>query len=199
MRYLIPFAFVVSMLIAQSPSGGLTGRWRSTEVSPAGISALFEFREDNQLDSCASVISEEEYRVVGTDTIILKNNGREQKLELEWDNQNHARIDDESVGKKTELVRQGKTLDSKNPILGEWSTAREWRANLYPARAIFLASGKVVWITYIRIYHGHYSLKGENIDMEIDEHPIIKGPFTVSPDHLTLPSPRGGQSSFERF
>ena len=184
----------------QSQPEQLADRWRSTEVSPAGVSAIFEFRSDNQLDSYSSVISEEKYRLAGTDTIFLQSQqGREQKQELEWDNQDRARIEDEAAGKAIELVRHGMIPDNKNPLVGEWTTAREWHANKYPARAIFFADGKVMWIIDLRIDRGHYSIQNQNIRMEIPEHPALEGRFTLAGGRLTLPNPRGGESSFERF
>jgi len=200
MRALIILALASTLARAQSQPDRLTGRWRSLDVSPVGISAIFEFHDGNQVDSYSSVILEEKYRLLGTDTIVLESKeGREQKQELEWDNQDHARIEDETVGRKIELLRHGKIPDSKNPLVGEWDTAHEWHASKYPARALFFANGKVVWIIHIRIDHGRYSIQGQNLRLEILEHPILEGPFHLEGGRLILPDPRGGQAGFERF
>jgi len=184
---------------AQSQQDQLLGRWRSTEVSPAGVSAIFEFRGGNQLDYYSAAISDEKYRLVGTDTILLQSKNREKKWELEWDNQDRARIEDEAAGKSIELSRLGKIVDSKNPLTGEWSTTREWNGKNYPARALFFPDGKVVWITTLRAERGSYSVQSKNIRLEISGHPMLEGSFAVTEDRLTLPNPKGGESSFERF
>ena len=177
----------------------LTGRWRSDDVSPTGISAVFEFHGDDKLDSYTAVISEEKYRLIATDTILLESNGHEEKQELEWDNQDRARIEDEAAGKSIELARVGKISDQKNPLIGEWSTTREWNGKKYPARALIFPDGKVVWITTLRTDSGHYVIVGGNIRMEITGRPVLAGGFVLAGDRLTLPNPKGGASSFQRF
>ena len=177
----------------------LIGRWRSSEISPAGVSAVFEFHGDNQLDSGSAVISEGRYRLVGTDTILFPSKNGEEKLEVERDNQDRARIEDEAAGKSIELVRLGKMPDSKNPLTGEWSTTREWNGRKYPARAFFSAEGKVTWITTLRTERGTYSVASRNIRLEIPGRPVVEGSFEMTATHLTLPNPKGGGSSFDRF
>ena len=87
-RPLISLALIllpVALILAQQ--GPLVGRWRSSEVSPTGVSSIFEFRGDNQLESYSAVVSEGKYRLIGTDTILLQlDKSREEKQELEWDN-----------------------------------------------------------------------------------------------------------------
>lgn len=190
----------MTFAVGQSQPDPLTGRWRSSDVSPSGVSAIFEFRGDNQLDSYSSVISEQKYRLVGTDTIILRSkDGREEKLELEWDNPDRARIDDEVRGKSIELARRGKIIDSKNQLIGEWTTTREWNGKTYPARALFSGSGTIVWTIDLRVEHGRYSVQNENVRMEIPNRPVLEGRFGIAGDRLALPNPRGGESRFERF
>lgn len=177
----------------------LIGRWRSAEVSRAGVSAIFEFHSDNQVDFYAVAISDGKYRLVGTDTILLQSENGEEKQELEWDNQDRARIEDEAAGKSIELTRVGKIPDGKNPLVGEWSTTWEWKGKNYPARALFFPDGKIVWITTLRAEHGQYSLQSKKIRMEIQSRPVLEGAFALTEDRLTLPDPKGGESSFERF
>jgi hypothetical protein len=178
----------------------LSGRWRSTEVSPAGVSAVFEFHNDHQLDSYSAIVSESKYRLAGTDTILLQlDAGREEKQELEWDNQDRARIEDEAVGKSIELIRIGRIPDRKNPLVGEWSTMREWKGSKYPARALFHSDGKVIWLITLRTEHGRYSTQTSNIRLEIAGRPSVEGVFTLSENRLILPNPKGGGSSFDRF
>ena len=131
------------------------------------------------------------YRLVGTDTILLQSNGREEKLELEWDSQDRARIDDEAAGKSIELARVGKVLDSKSPLTGEWSTAREWNGQNHPARASFSSDGKVVWMITLRSEHGHYTVRSNNVKIEIPGRPIVEGNFAVIGTKLMLPNPKG--------
>ncbi len=145
-----------AMLAVGQSQKDLIGRWRSTEVSLGGVSAIFEFHGDNQLDSYSAAISDGKYRLIGTDTIALQSKGApEEKQELEWDSQDRARIDNEAAGKSIELSRVGKILDSKNPLSGEWSTMREWNGRNYPARALFFSDGRVIWITILRAERGH--------------------------------------------
>jgi hypothetical protein len=196
----ILFSLAIALATAQPNPDQIAGRWRSTEVSPSGVSAVFEFHGGDRLDSYSAVITEQKYRVVGTDTILLQTeDGREEKQELEWDNQDRARIEDEAAGKSIELARAGKSPDAKNPLAGEWRTTREWSGRKYPALAVFSASGKVVWITEVRAEHGRYSVQNGNIRLEIPNRAVVEGSFAVAGDRLTLPNPKGGQSSFERF
>ena len=191
---------VTLALHGQLRQDSLIGRWRSTEVSPAGLSAIFEFHADNQLDSSSAVISEQQFRLVGTDTIILQSKGGPvQNMELEWDNPDRARIEDEAAAIFIELTRIGKILDSKNPLTGDWNTAREWNGKKYPAQASFFSDGRVVWIITVRTEHGGYSVENKHIRLEIPSRPIVEGNFAVTTDRLTLPNPKGGASSFERF
>jgi hypothetical protein len=69
---LIPIALPVAVGAGQSRQDPLMGRWRSTEVSPAGVSAVFEFHEDQKMDTYSAAISDGTYRLVGTDTILLR-------------------------------------------------------------------------------------------------------------------------------
>jgi hypothetical protein len=177
----------------------LAGRWRSTDVSPTGVSAVFEFHGDDQLDSYSAVISEQRFRLIGTDTILLQSNNHQEKQELEWDNQDRARIEDEAAGKSIELTRVGKISDSKNPLTGEWSTSSEWNGKKYPARAYFFPDGKVLWMTTLRTDRGRYAVIGGNIRMEISGRPVLAGGFVLTEESLTLPNPAGGASSFRRF
>jgi hypothetical protein len=199
-RALILFSLAAALTTAQPKPDPLIGRWRSTEVSPSGVTAVLEFRSDNKLDSYAAVITEGTYRLVGTDTILLRSGDHhEEKQELEWDNQDRARIEDEAAGKSIELVRVGKSADSKNPLIGEWTTALEWHGTSYPARAVFFANAKVLWITNLRAEHGYYSIRSHSIRLEIPNRPVVEGQFAVAGERLMLPNPKGAQSAFERF
>jgi hypothetical protein len=193
-------ALSVALAAGQSQENPLIGRWRSTAVSSAGVSSIFEFHSDNQLDSYSAAIADEKYRLVGTDTILLQSgNGHEEKQEVEWDSQDRARIEDEAAGKSMELVRLGKIPDTKNPMVGEWSTTREWNGKKYPARALFLPGGKVIWTTILRTDRGRFSAEGANVRLELPGRPAVEGNFALIGDLLTLPNPHGGGSSFERF
>jgi hypothetical protein len=197
---LVTVVLSFAVMDGQSRQDSLVGRWRSTEVSSTGLSAIFEFHSDNQLDSSSAAISEQQFRLVGTDTIILQSKGgREQNMELEWDNPDRARIEDEAAAIFIELTRIGKILDSKNPLTGDWNTAREWNGRKYPARASFLSDGRVVWVITLRAEHGSYSVESTHIRLEIPSHPTVEGNFAVTEDRLTLPKPRGGEAAFERF
>jgi hypothetical protein len=166
----------------------------------AGVSAVFEFLPDHKVDSYSVVLAEEKYRLIGTDTIILEPKvGRSQKLELEWENQDHARIDDEAAGKAIDLRRAGKGPDVRNPILGEWGTTRPWDGRSYPARVVFFADGRALWMTVLRSQHGTYAVEGGHIRLEMPNRPAVEGRFTLSGDRLALPNPQGGQTGFERF
>lgn len=202
MQCLRPFALVSvsAVLLAGQQQDPLIGRWRSLEVSAAGVRAVFEFRADHQMDSYSAAISDGKFRVVGTDTILLQSkDGREEKQELEWDSEDRTRIEDEAAGKSIELARAGKELDRKNPLSGEWTTTLPWNGKSYPARAVFYPDGKVVWTTILRKDDGHYSVTGASIRLEVAGHPVVQGDFSIKQDRLTLPNPKGGQSTFERF
>jgi hypothetical protein len=193
-------ALSAALAIGQSQQNQLTGRWRSSEVSPTGVSAVFEFHGDNQLDSYSAVISEGRYRLVGTDTILFQSKNGQEKQEVEWDSEDRVRIEDEAAGKSIELARLGKISDTKNPLTGEWGTTREWNGARCPARVFFFTDGRVVWITTLRTDHGHYSVEGQSIHVELPGRPVLEGSFAVSEDRLTLPDPRGnGSYSFKRF
>jgi len=196
--------FMLLTLVAVPDTGraqqdGLTGRWRSTEVSPSGVSAIFEFHPDNRIDSYSAAISEGRYRLVGTDTILFQSKNGEEKQEVEWDSQDRARIEDEAAGKSVELARIGKISESKNPLTGEWSTTREWNGTKYPARVSFFSDGKVLWVVTLRTEHGRYSVQSKSIRLEITGRPALEGSFVLTENRLTLPNPKGGGSSFDRF
>jgi len=193
-------AIPAALAIGQSQQAQLIGRWRSSEVSASGVSAVFEFHGDGQLDSSSALVLEQQFRLIGTDTILLQSkNGREENMELEWDNPDRARIEYEPANISIELVRAGQILDSKNPLLGGWSTAREWNGRKYPARASFFPDGKVIWTTTVRVEHGRYSIENRRIRLEVSGRPIVEGNFAVAEDRLTLPTPNGGEFSFSRF
>ena len=169
-------------------------------MSAAGVCTILEFRGNNQLESYSAVITDEKYRLVGTDTILLQSgNRREEKQELEWDNPNRARIEDEAAGKKIELSRIGPNSDSKQPLAGEWRTTREWNGKTYPARALFSSGGSVIWITELRFEQGRYSVQDRNIRLDVPYRPPVEGQFAVENNRLVLPNPGGGQTSFDRF
>jgi hypothetical protein len=200
-RLLISLALILfpaALILAQQDP--LVGRWRSSEVSPAGVSSVFEFHGDNQLETSSAVVSEGKYRLIGTDTILLQlDKSREEKQELEWDNQDRARIEDEAAGKSMELVRTGKISDSKSPLTGEWSTRRDWNGAKYPARVSFFPDGRVLCIVTLRTEHGRYSTQNSSIRLEIAGRPSVEGAFAVSGNRLTLPNPKDGASPFDRF
>jgi len=199
-RRALIFFTLAAALAAQSQPDSLIGRWRSLEASAAGVSTVFEFHEDNRLDSYSAVISAEKYRLIGTDTILLQSReGREEKQELEWDNPDRARIEDEAAGKSIELTRLGKSPDSRNPLVGEWSTTQKWHGQDYPARAVFFADKHVLWIIHLRAEHGRYAAENQNIRLEISNRPVVSGKFAVAGNRLTIANPQGGQSTFERF
>jgi hypothetical protein len=189
-----------TLAIGQPQQNSLLGRWRSTEASPAGVSAIFEFHADHQLDSYSAAISEGRYRLVGTDTILFQSKNGQEKQEVEWDSQDRVRIEDEAAGKSVDLARLGGIPDGQNPLIGEWSTTREWKGNRYPARVFFFSDGKVLWITALRTDHGRYSVENKSIRLEIAGRPEVEGSFAVTKDRLTLPNPKNsGPYSFDRF
>ena len=183
----------------QAQQDQLLGRWRSTEVSPSGISSVFEFRGDNQMNSHSAAISDERYRLVGTDTILFQSRNGEEKQEVEWDSQDRARIEDEATGKSIDLVRVGKISDNQNPLTGEWSTTRDWNGTKYPARVSFFSGGRVLWVVTLRTERGRFSVQGKNIRFEIAGRPAVEGSFALTGNRLTLPNPKGGGSNFDRF
>lgn len=185
---------------AANPAPGLVGRWRSADVSSSGVSAVFEFGPDNVVDSYSSVIVEGKYRLVGTDTIVLESaDGREEKQELEWDNQSKARIDDEAAGKAIELSRAGTRIDPQHPLLGEWDCIREWQGKTYPARGLFYPDGRNIWLINLHVETGRYLVKDGKIRLDIPNRPAVEGNVTVTDDSLTLPNPRGSESRFNRM
>lgn len=196
---LVLFNLVAAAVAAQAQTDPLTGRWRSSQTSASEISTVFEFNA-GELHSYSAVLFTQTYRLLGTDTILLKSKDtREEKQELEWDNPGHARIEDEAAGKKIELTRIGTSPDRQHPLVGEWRTSREWNGRIYPARAIVSLNGTVVWITELRGEHGRYSVEDRTIRLEVLSRPPVSGTFVLEGDRLTLPNPNGGQSSFERF
>lgn len=187
-----------ALLAATDAVDSLAGRWRSADVSASKVSAVFVFGKDGVVENYTSVILEGKYRLLGTDTIILQSaDGREEKQELEWDNQNQGRIEDEAAGKSFELSRASKLVDAKRPLLGEWDTTREWNGKSYPARALFFADGRNVWIINILVETGSYSAKDGKIRLQIPNRPPVEGNFSVTDGYLILPNPRGGQSRFK--
>ena len=185
--------------MAGPPQAQPIGRWRSTQVSPAGLSAIFDFHTDNRVDSYSAAISEEKYRLIGTDTILFQSGGGEEKQEVEWDSQDRARIENEAAGKSIELTRLGSILDSTHPLTGEWTCRREWKGTVYPARALFSQDGHLVWIAILRAEHGSFSVQGNRVRLEVPGHPVVNGDYAVTKDLLTLPSPNGGEMTFKRF
>ncbi len=126
MRRLILLLLPGALLLATGAPDALIGRWQSADVSPAGVSAVFAFGRDGVVESYSSVVLEGEYRLLGTDTIILQSkDGREEKQELEWDNQNKGRIEDEAAGKSIEMSRAGTRTDPAQPLLGDRDATRE--------------------------------------------------------------------------
>lgn len=199
-RLALSITFIATVAVGQSqqPASPI-GRWRSTATSSSGVSTILEFHDGGQLDSHAAAITEGKYRLLGTDTIILQSNNREEKRELEWDNQDRARIEDEAAGKSIELARVGKATDSKNPLIGEWSATLEREGRRYPARVVFRADGNVIWITFLSSQHGSYSLQDKKIRLEVPGHPAIEGSLSMTADRLTLPSPSGAAATFDRL
>jgi len=193
------FVILAASAVGQSRHNQLVGRWRSTDVSPTGISAIFEFHDDNRMDSYSAAISEERYRLVGTDTIVLQTKNGQETREVEWDSEDRARIEDEAAGKSIELVRLGKIPDSKNPLVGEWSTTREWNGGKYPARVFFFREGKVLWLATLRTEHGRYLIQSNTIRLEVPGRPVVKGGFAATENRLILPNPNGSVSNFDRF
>jgi len=189
-RLLISLALILfpaALILAQQDP--LVGRWRSSEVSPAGVSSVFEFHGDNQLETSSAVVSEGKYRLIGTDTILLQlDKSREEKQELEWDNQDRARIEDEAAGKSMELARIGKISDSRNPLTSEWSIRREWNGGKYPARVSFFPDGRVLCVVTLRAEHGRYSTQNSSIRLEIAGRPQVEGIFAFTGNRLTLPN-----------
>lgn len=189
-----------AVLLAGQQQDPLIGRWRSVEISSAGVSAVFEFHPDHEMDSYSAVLTDGRFRLVGTDTVLLQSKeGHEEKQELEWDAEDRARIEDEAAGKSIELSRAGKTLDRKNPLYGEWRTTLPWNGENYPASVVFSADGTVRWMTTLRKEQGHYSVTGGSIRFEVSGRPVVTGSFAVQKDRLTLPNPKGGESAFEKF
>jgi hypothetical protein len=176
---MVRLTLILFSISLASRAADLTGRWRSTQVSPTGVSAVFEFHGANELDSYSAAISEENYRLIGTDTIALQSKAGEEKQELEWDGEDRARIEDEAAGKAIKLDRVGKIADKQNPLLGEWSTTREWNGKSYAARAVFLSGGKVVWTITLRTERGHYTVQEQNIRIEMPGRPIVEGKFSL--------------------
>jgi hypothetical protein len=198
----LPALVLVSLsaaLSAQSREDPLVGRWRSAVASPAGLSAVFEFHAGDQFDSWSAVASEGTYRLVGTDTVVLKGEAGTQKLEVEWDNQDRARLDEDEAEKYTDITRVGTARDSRNALAGEWTCVREWKGGRYPARVFFMPDGRVIWVTILRVDHGTYAVTGKTIRFQIPGRPLVEGEFSITGDRLTLPSPRGNGLIFKRF
>jgi hypothetical protein len=94
----ILFAISVALATGQSQQNDkLIGRWRSTEVSPSGVSAVFEFHGDSQLDSYSAAISEEKYQMIGTDTILL--------LSKEWAGRSRKSSGTARIGRESRMKR----------------------------------------------------------------------------------------------
>lgn len=200
MRVLILLLLSLSLFAADEHPQQLVGRWRSTEVASGGISYVFEFDKDGVIDSRAAVILEGTYRLVGTDSIVLgSKEGKEQKLELEWNGDNKAKIDDEAAGKAIDISRVGRRVDSAHPLAGQWNATREWNGKTYPARGFFFADGRSVWIIDLRVDHGLWSVHGNRIVIDIENRPAIEGNYSITEKQLKLPNPRGAESLFERM
>jgi len=200
MRILLLLLLPLALSAGPNSADDLMGRWRSTDVLGTNVSAVFEFDKDNQVDSYSAAILEGRYRLLGTDTVVLRSKeGQELKMEIEWDSEDRGLIENETTGTSFKLERAGKIVDPKNPLVGEWNTTRDWNGRSYPARALFSADGRNVWIIKLRSERGRYSVHGQSIRIEIENRPVLEGNFVVTGDQLTLPNPKGGPSRFDRF
>jgi hypothetical protein len=192
-------AVSIGMYAEPQQQDPLVGRWRSTEVSSAGVSAVFSFGKDGVVDVYSAVILEGTYKLVGTDTIVLQSaDGRLEKQELEWDSRSKARIEDEAAGKSIEMSRAATRIDAAHPLLGEWDSVLEWKGKTYPARGLFFADGRNIWMINLTVETGRYAIGNGKIRLLIPNRPTVEGDLTVADDRLMLPNPRGGQSRFNR-
>lgn len=196
---LITVAGGLSVCLAGA-SDPLSGHWRAAELGANGVGEVFDFHDGKDVDFGPASILDGSYRIVGTD-IVLKSakDAPEAKLELEWDGRDQIRIENEPANQIIKLVRVGEVLDTGNPLFGEWITPDDGKSKSLPSHSYFYPDGRNLWIVPQSVQHGHYSIKGKTIRIEVPNRPAIEGAFTIDGDHLKLPNVKGGESSFERY
>jgi hypothetical protein len=96
-----------------------------------------------------------------------------------------------------EMTREGKPQNPENLLLGTWAfqipgqPAVIWQ---------FRANGMFLMTMPFRTDKGHYTLKGDQIRLDIEGHPVVEGKFRRDGDVLVLPSSSGTtESRFERY
>jgi len=110
MRSLLLLLLPLALSAGPNPADELIGRWRSTDVSGTGVSAVFEFGKDNELDSYSAAILEGRYRLLGSDTIVLrsKEGGRKN-----WNSNGILRI---ARGSRTRRLERQSTWRAREKV-----------------------------------------------------------------------------------
>jgi hypothetical protein len=190
-------ALTVCFATANDP---LIGRWRALELGPNGTGQIFEFHSGKDVDAGPATILDGSFRLVGTD-IVLKSSkdAPETKLDLEWDGRDQIRIENEPANQVIKLIRVGALKDTGNPLFGEWMTPDGAKEKKLPSLSLFYQDGRNLWVIPQSTQHGHYSVDGKTIRIELPNRPVIEGLFSVEGNHLKLPNLKGSESNFERY
>jgi hypothetical protein len=185
-----------------APSANLVGRWRSLESSSGGIGALFGFHEDGSLDFSSGAVVELPYRL-DRDILSLPPDEKDSatKNRVKFVDENHVQLICEVQGKThiQELRRHGSAPDTKNPILGEWTSKREDLGRDVEATEIFYPTGKCLTLIPFIWQHGRYIITDDTIRLEVPNRTTTQGQFKLEGDTLTLPRPHGGADRFARY
>lgn len=201
MRLALLITSACALTVCFAANDPLTGRWRSLDLDPNGLGEVFDFHGAKDMDCGPATILNGSFRLLGTDTIVLKStkDAPEAKLELEWDGRDQIRIENEPANQIIKLVRVGEVKDTGNPLFGEWITPDDGKTKNLPSHSLFYADGRNIWIIPQSVQHGHYSIQGKTIRLEIANRPPIEGAYTLEGTHLKLPNAKGGESNFERY
>jgi hypothetical protein len=201
---------------AQATSTQFTGSWRSVAASAGGIGGLFDFHTDGTLEFRPGAVVEGQYRVDGNRLFTVHlgspaGQPSEEVMIIESVTTERLRFTTTptptsgSLG--FDLVRVGAPENSDNLLLGTWVTVA-MRGDLgtgpVPPESAstwqFLADGTEVFLQpFPRTDHGHYSVEGDRIRLDIDGR-VVEGPLRWEGDTLVLPSPSGrSESRFKRY
>ena len=196
---LVLIALAISpLLLAETPSQGLLGRWRSTHPSRSGLGSMLLFRPDGTFDFSYGAVVEMSYRLENNEIVFppATTSGPEQRLKVQFTGREQLTL----LGDPREtLTRKGSARDPNAPLLGEWEGKRDLGGNEGGVRYIFYSEGKCLLLISFATRTLKYSIDGQQLRMEQLDHALVPSTFQIKDGVLVLHGSDGNDERYSRY
>jgi len=187
---------LATIAAAQPLPKELEGRWRTRQMSKAGMGAIYSFESGGELGVSTGPLAPGRYQVEGQDVLLppLIEGGPLNRMQMDFSTPGFLRL---KQGGKTvvEMARAGGMQKGGGKLAGQWKATQNFQGKQCPTFYFFYPDGRCLFIMAVESVRAKFSIGDGQMKIEFPDGKKAEGPYRRSGNTLTIPSLRAGVST----